>query len=160
MAMTRKKPPVIDSALEQMFLEALAPVSPRPARKAAMKARILARLRPSPGEGLGDFVTVHLHDGAWRRLAPKVYEKALVDAAGLYARLLRLEPGARLPAHDHPTSEECMVLEGEVWLGDEFCVAGEFHFAPRGRRHADIHTARGCLLYVRTGGVGDHPAPR
>lgn len=150
--MTRKKPAVVDPELATFFLEALAPVPPRPARKAAMKARILGRLRPAEAEVPTQFVTVHLHDGTWRRLAPKVYEKPLVDSAGLYARLLRLEPGARLPAHDHPTAEESLVLEGEVWLGDEFCVAGEFHFAPRGARHAAIHTARGCLLYVRTGG--------
>ena len=48
--------------------------------------------------------------------------------------------------------EECVVLEGEVWLGDVFCRAGDFHFAPAGLRHGAIRTEAGCLLYVRTGG--------
>lgn len=151
--------PPIDPALQAGLLEAIAPLAPRRGRGAALKARILRRLGPPPA-GPADFVTVHLHDGAWRRLAPKVYEKPLVDAAGLYARLLRLEPGASLPPHGHDSPEESVVLEGEVWLGEVFCVAGEFHFAPAGARHESVRTARGCLLYVRSGSPAAVPAPR
>jgi quercetin dioxygenase-like cupin family protein len=35
-----------------------------------------------------------------------------------------LYPGASLPAHDHPADEECLVLEGEVMLGDIVGRAG------------------------------------
>lgn len=156
--MTKKRPeaPPIDPEVDHALLESLAPVVLPRRRLAALKRRILERVAPPPP---ADFVTVRQHDGAWRELVPDVFEKPLVDAAGLYARLIRMAPGARLPAHDHESDEECVVLEGEVWLGEEFCVAGEFHFAPRGRRHAEVRTGRGCLLYIRSGS-GSRPGVR
>ncbi len=140
----------IDPDLDERLLEALAPVALPRGRQAALARRLLARTRP-PAAPPREFVTVRQHDGAWRPLAPDVHEKLLVSAPGLYARLIRMAPGAVLPAHDHASDEECVVLEGEVWLGEEFCVAGEFHFAPSGRRHEAARTGRGCLLYIRSG---------
>lgn len=151
----------IAADIDERLLEALAPVPMPRGRRAALGRRILARVAvpvAAPPAAPRDFITVRLHDGAWRPLAPDVFEKPLVSAAGLHARLIRMAPGAVLPAHDHPTDEECVVLEGEVWLGEEFCVAGEFHFAPRGRRHAAARTGRGCLLYIRSAGPGPAPA--
>ena len=151
----RRREPPIPPDLEARLLESLAPLPPPRGRGASLKRRILARTQaPAPRAIPTDFVTVRLHDGAWRQLAPDVFEKPLVTADGLVARLIRMAPGAVLPAHDHDSDEESVVLEGEVWLGEEFCVAGEFHFAPRGLSHAPVRTGRGCLLYVRSGGHG------
>jgi len=136
--------------IKSALLEALAPIQPAPERVEVMRARIFARLAAhASAEG---FLTVHRDDGEWRAIAPRVREKRLVDAAGIYACLLRLEPGASLPAHDHPTPEECVVIEGDVWLGDVFCRAGDFHRAPAGKAHGTVRTDGGCLLYLRTGG--------
>lgn len=141
--------PVLDALLEAELLEGLAPVEPKPTREQAMRARLAQRIA-SPGDE--DFLTVHRHEGEWRTVAPRVSEKRLVDAGGIYACLLRLEAGATLAPHDHPTPEECVVLEGEVWLGGVLCRAGDFHRAPQGRRHGEIRTDSGCLLYLRNGG--------
>jgi quercetin dioxygenase-like cupin family protein len=142
--------PVLDAHLEAELLEGLAPLVPGPGRSESMRSRLAQRVA-ARGDG-EDFVTVHRHEGEWRPVAPRVTEKRLVVADGIYACLLRLEAGASLPPHDHPTPEECVVLEGEVWLGDVFCRAGDFHRAPRGLRHGAIRTEGGCLLYLRTGG--------
>jgi len=142
--------PVLDALLEAELLEALSPIDPVALRAAAMKARLLEEVRAVRASG--DFVTVHGGEGTWRPIAPKVSEKRLLDASGIRARLVRLEPGAVIAPHDHPSAEESVVLEGEVWLGDVFCRAGDFHFAPAGRRHGAVRTETGCLLYVRTGG--------
>ncbi|QJR15627.1 cupin domain-containing protein [Usitatibacter palustris] len=142
--------PVLDALLEGELFEALAPIEPAPVRVGAMRAKLMADV-VALKQG-GDFVTVHRGEGSWRTIAPNVMEKRLVDLAGHYACILKLEPGASLPAHGHPTPEESLVLEGEVWLGDVFCKAGDFHYAPAGLRHGAIRTETGCLLYVRTGG--------
>jgi quercetin dioxygenase-like cupin family protein len=142
--------PVFDALLEGEFLEGLKPIEPSGARAAAMKARVLAEINAA--RDFGDFLTIHRSEGTWKTVAPGVSLKPLVEAPGMRAFLLRLESGASLPAHEHATPEESVVLEGEVWLGHVHCQAGDFHLAPAGRRHGAIRTSTGCLLYVRTGG--------
>lgn len=142
--------PVLDALLEAELLEALRPVEPGPLRAAALKARLQAEL--ASARASGEFVTVLRGQGAWRSVAPGVALKPLVDAPGICAFLLRMDAGASLPPHDHPTREESVILEGEVWLGDVLCHAGDFHLAPAGRRHGTVRTESGCLIYVRTGG--------
>lgn len=140
-------PHVIDAALEAELLEALAPIEPGARRSRSMLERLEARIAGAP-----DFLTVHRGEGEWRALTPLVSEKALVERSGIRACLIRMDKGGWLPPHDHPTPEECVVLEGEVWLGDVHCRAGDFHLAPAGLRHGALRTDEGCLLYVRTGG--------
>ena len=147
MKLKAENPHVIDTPLEAELLEALAPIEPGAARARSMLERLEARIANAPG-----FLTVHRAEGEWRALAPKVSEKFLVERAGIRACLIRMEKGGWLPPHDHPTPEECVVLEGEVWLGDVHCRAGDFHLAPAGLRHGALRTDEGCLLYVRTGG--------
>jgi anti-sigma factor ChrR (cupin superfamily) len=133
-------PSVIDAPLEAELLEALAPIEPGTMRARSMLARIEEGIAaPAPAS----FLTVHRAEGGWHPIAPRVSEKRLVDRPGMCASL---------PPHDHPTAEECVVLEGEVWLGDVHCRAGDFHLAPAGLRHGALRTEAGCLLYVRTGG--------
>lgn len=141
--------PVIDAEIEARLLEALAPIEPGAERVRSMLERLEARIAAEPA---ASFLTVHRAEGEWRAIAPRVSEKRLVERPGVYACLLRMEKGGWLPPHDHPTAEECVVLEGEVWLGDVHCKAGDFHLAPAGLRHGALRTDEGCLLYVRTGG--------
>jgi quercetin dioxygenase-like cupin family protein len=147
MKLKTETPHVIDTPLEAELLEALAPIEPGAARARSMLERLEARIANAP-----DFLTVHRAEGEWRAIAPKVSEKRLVERDGIRASLIRMDKGGWLPPHDHPTAEECVVLEGEVWLGDVHCRAGDFHLAPAGLRHGALRTDEGCLLYVRTGG--------
>jgi hypothetical protein len=120
--------PVLDALLEAEFLEALRPIEPAGAHAAAMRTKILGEI--AAARECGDILTVARADGAWRPVAPGVSLKALAEAAGMRAFMLRMEAGATLPAHDHPTNEESIVLEG----------------------HGVVRAETACLIYVRTGG--------
>ena len=45
--------------------------------------------------------------------------------------------------------EECMMLQGEVFLGDILLRAGEYQLAPAGSLHGDVYSDVGATLFVR-----------
>jgi quercetin dioxygenase-like cupin family protein len=138
----------IDPALRDALQLALKPTDPPANRKAAVLARVLARARTEP-----QLLTVRVDDGEWVRLNPLVEVKKLFQSSSARALLYRVQPGGELPAHEHPTNEECLVISGEMMVGDLVLRAGDFHFAPKGIPHIDIRSASGALFYVRTGVV-------
>jgi len=75
--------------------------------------------------------------------------KVLHEAAGVMSYLLRLAPGASLPAHRHPVDEECVVLEGEVQIGSLRVAAGGFHLGRRDVLHERLESAGGALNFLR-----------
>jgi quercetin dioxygenase-like cupin family protein len=65
--------------------------------------------------------------------------------------LLRLQPGARLPSYVHAADEECLVLEGELWLAEGVRLkAGDYHFAPKGLPHGVAESPSGALVFLRS----------
>ncbi len=73
------------------------------------------------------------------------------DAAAGYATVLvRMAPGASYPAHRHADDEECYVLEGDLQVGEQDMVAGDYQLAPRGSLHPVQSTRGGCLLLLRS----------
>ncbi len=93
-------------------------------------------------------ITVRANEGEWRDFAPRVQSKLLWRNAEAHSLLLRLEPGARVAAHDHPLDEECLMLDGEAFFDDLLLRAGEFQLAPAGTQHGEVTTDVGALLYV------------
>jgi quercetin dioxygenase-like cupin family protein len=142
---------VLDQATEELLLIATQPAEPSPERRQAMRERILARVHAPGQTGLHDFLTIREGEGEWQEFSAGVRKKQLFNDGENEAFLIRMEPGTRCPPHDHHADEECVVLSGEVWLGDVFVRAGDFHLAPKGRPHAEIYSPKGVLLYVRTG---------
>jgi quercetin dioxygenase-like cupin family protein len=65
------------------------------------------------------------------------------------SRFCRLAPGTHLAGHYHPIDEECMMLNGEVFLGDILVQAGDYHFAPARSKHLGITSDTGALFFVR-----------
>ncbi|MBI2824353.1 MAG: cupin domain-containing protein [Planctomycetia bacterium] len=64
--------------------------------------------------------------------------------------LVRMEPGAAIPAHQHEGAEQCTVLSGDFMIGGRRLLAGEYkHFAP-GEFQPVATTSEGCLLLVTT----------
>lgn len=121
---------------------AVAPVAP-PAR---VWDAIVGRLDAPP-----ELLTVRADEGRWEQMQPGVLRKTLwMDrAANVHVFLLRYEPGAVIERHAHGVHEECMMLEGEVFVGDLRLVAGDYHLAPRGTTHARITSPKGALQYIR-----------
>jgi quercetin dioxygenase-like cupin family protein len=130
--------------------EALRPVEPPPDRAAALRARVLDRIRQEGRTQAMDFKTIRSEEG-WFQLAPKIQKKVLyVDReAGTEAYLLRVEPGAEAPPHSHARDELCVVLEGEVAFDDLRLRAGDFHMAMGGSTHSAARSETGAVIYIQ-----------
>ncbi len=156
--LTRETKPPLDMKLVEALGSALMPIEPPSDRAAALRARVLAHAREPQGDVRG-LITVQADEGTWRWFAPGVTIKALYvdEVARTRSFLLRLEPGARLPPHAHQTDEECIVLEGELSLGDLTVGAGGYHLAPAGIPHSEITTKTGALIFLRAGLADEVP---
>lgn len=143
-----------DPALRQQVtdwerrLTPLAATLPEATPRASLWDAIEAAL---DADGPPSTVTVREGEGEWRTLAPGVAIKLLlVDRqAGFQSFLLRLAPGCQLPAHDHHTLEECLLLEGDMLIGDRVYGAGDYHAALPGSRHDPISTRNGGVVFLR-----------
>lgn len=96
-------------------------------------------------------VTVRAHEGEWVPLARGSEVKILLVDKVKRERsfLLRLAPGGHVPAHDHPTTEECMVLSGDMVIGDTVFYPGDFHAALAGVRHPPLTSRNGGVVFIR-----------
>ncbi len=62
--------------------------------------------------------------------------------------LLKFEPGATYPYHDHPAGEEIFMLEGEAIFEEVTLKQGDYLYTPPGFRHSAT-TKTGCtMLFV------------
>lgn len=61
--------------------------------------------------------------------------------------LLKFEPGAKYPAHNHPGGEEVFVLEGEVEFGNKALSAGDYLYTPPNGKHA-VWSKKGCVMLL------------
>lgn len=101
-----------------------------------------------------ELFTIRAHEGRWERVAAGVQRKLLSEdpRTGRRSLLLRLQPGAGYPSHEHPEDEECLVLEGDLRFGDLELRVGDFQLAPAGVPHPAAFSPSGCLLFISTGG--------
>lgn len=87
---------------------------------------------------------------AWEesRLYPGVATKTLIvdPATGLLTMLMRMQPGAKLPDHEHVSIEQTYVIEGSLVCGEGECKAGDFVWRPAGSRHEAWAGPQGGLL--------------
>jgi mannose-6-phosphate isomerase-like protein (cupin superfamily) len=133
--------------LEARLLEALQPPSDAalPAMDAAtIRERLHRRIRETRS-----VTTIAPDEGDWLPFSPKVHIKVLRRDVETQSYLLRLAPGAVLLPHVHGHDEECMVLEGEVRIGDLVVRQGAYHLAPKGVPHEPIRSEGGALLFLR-----------
>lgn len=126
------------------LLGALRPLAPPNA--GAVKSRVMKRVAET-SEGI---TVVRSTAGEWHPYAPGVDFKVLFDDGHTRTWLARLEREARLPGHDHPLSEECLMLEGSVYMGDILVTAGDYLRAEAGTRHTGVYSPTGCVLLVRS----------
>lgn len=81
--------------------------------------------------------------GVWRK--PLAREEA---EQGHATSVVKYEPGASFPPHNHPKGEEILVLEGTFSDETGDFKAGTYFRNPAGYRHAPFST-EGCLLFVK-----------
>lgn len=116
-----------------------------------VKRRLLTRIA---ADQQPNHLTVQAADGRWKSFGDGLTIKVLHRGDAVLSYLVRLAPGAALPAHHHPIDEECIVLEGSLTIGELEVGAGGFHLARRGMLHDRIVSRDGALIFLR-GAVPD-----
>jgi len=90
-----------------------------------------------------------LSEADWKPFRPSVtahwfYQE---EDGGASAGLLRYEPGARVPLHEHVGYEHLLVLEGDQFDEDGTYPAGSFVIHPPGTRHSP-GSVGGCVALL------------
>jgi anti-sigma factor ChrR (cupin superfamily) len=67
--------------------------------------------------------------------------------------MVRLAAGVTVPDHPHPLGEEALLVDGDLEDDQGSYGPGCWVRNPPGSHHW-ASTKNGCLLYVRTGGLG------
>ncbi len=143
--------PALDADLAWRITEAIALETDEPEPlDAAMQARIKRRvLRRIAADNTPRHLTHHAGEDGWQPFGEGVRIKVLHEAGGIMSYLLRLAPGAGLPAHRHPIDEECVVLEGELHIGNLCVAAGGFHMGRKDVMHDRLVSPHGALIFLR-----------
>lgn len=115
-------------------------------RARSIRRRLMERVADADDSHL----TIAADDGDWQPFLDGIRIKVLREQDGMLSYLLRLEPGASLPAHRHPQDEECIVIDGRLQVGTraEF-GPGSYHLAHGGALHAPIRSATGATIFLR-----------
>lgn len=96
----------------------------------------------------GTPLTVRDADAGWPDFAPGVQRRVLWQHAGQAALLYFAEPGAAVPQHTHGHDEECLMVQGELFLDDLLLQAGDYQLAPAGSGHRITQTDTGVVIYA------------
>ncbi|MEA3278747.1 MAG: cupin domain-containing protein [Pseudomonadota bacterium] len=131
-----------------------------PGRMKALYSRLMERIDSEEEAEQAGFVTIRSFDGPWIQIAPKIKKKVLRadPAQGTETYLLRVDPGAEAPPHEHEHDEICLMLEGEVTFGAIHLRAGDYHLAPKGSRHETARSDTGALVLIQTSFDGNQVA--
>lgn len=128
-----------DGALDAVIAEldlAMPPLDP----PSGLWARIADDLAPAPRGP-----RVRLAEGRWRTLSAGVQVKRLWGREGF---LLRCEPGAVVPPHDHAAFEHATVIAGDLVSEGETFGPGDYLGTPAGGAHEAWTTRTGCIVLV------------
>ena len=71
----------------------------------------------------------------WHEGFEGVQTLALWGTPEIVSMLVRFAPGAGVPDHRHAVHEDCLMLEGSMFLGDILLRAGDYQLAPAGGGH-------------------------
>lgn len=87
-------------------------------------------------------------EAGWPEFAPGIRRRVLWTAGGQAALLYRADPGASVPNHSHGHDEECLMVQGELFLDDVLLQQGDYQLAPAGTGHRITETDTGVVLYA------------
>ncbi len=104
-----------------------------------------SRLEPAAGEAAS---TVRDADAGWPEYAPGIRRRVLWQRDGQAALLYHAQPGAAVPHHTHGHDEECLMVQGELFLDDLLLQEGDYQLAPAGTAHRITETDTGVVIYA------------
>ena len=131
-----------------LIAESIAPVAPPPGLKDRLMTRIANYQEMKP---LAD---VRSHDDNWKLgVMPGVDIKPLFKdkQTGMNTMLVRMEPGARLPAHYHHDVEQCLMVKGDIRWGELVYEEGDFVVMGKNTAHPEIYTVHGNIMLIMSG---------
>lgn len=115
--------------------------------KTSVLKEFLGGLLPHQGQ---PSLTVYTHDeSAWQTLAPGVSRKQLYTDGKRTSCFYRLAAEAEFSGILLTQAQECMVLQGEVFLGDQLLQACDYQVALEGSRYRTIFSDVGAVLFMR-----------
>jgi anti-sigma factor ChrR (cupin superfamily) len=135
------------------------PIAPDPGTKDTLLRRIEAASAPSPlrgsfqgGAEAPDGVVINrATDAVWKDSdieGIRIRMLHIDPARNQFTAVVRMEAGRSYPRHLHNGPEECLVLEGELAVGDILMRAGDYQRMPAGSCHGVQRTEGGCLLLI------------
>lgn len=83
----------------------------------------------------------------WAPSTPGVSVMTLCGDSQVVSMLVRFEAGASVLDHQHTIDEDCLVLRGDMYLGDILLRTGDFQFAPAGSSHFGEMSDGGVTFY-------------
>lgn len=92
--------------------------------------------------------TVHDAQAGWAEFSPGIQRRVLWQRDGQAALLYYAQAGALVPAHRHGHDEECLMVQGELFLDDLLLQPGDYQLAPAGTGHRITHTDTGVVIYA------------
>ena len=145
----KNKPEVLDQVALEAIAEAVRQSELTDAQRRSMRERIADRIAPPQPMNTQ---TVRGDTVEWMSAWPNVWVKILRQdpAINLQMVMFRIEPGGVVPAHTHTEEEECLVISGEILIGDHRVGQGDLHIAKPGADHGDITTRTGATVLVRS----------
>ena len=138
---------LLPEKITDALLEAIKPVQPETSQAKNLRTRVLNKIHEAKAAESRDLLTVEKDKGDWVEVSPLAKFKMLLENGNSSSFIVKLEAGAEFPGHEHPEDEECVMLEGDLWIGDLHLFAGDYHMAPQGVHHGDIRTDTGALLF-------------
>lgn len=108
----------------------------------------LLYLREAPAAG--DEAAVHTardKDLPWFPHAPGIERRVVWQSGSEAAMLYRVQPGGSVPCHGHGHDEECLMIEGDVFVDDLLLRAGDYQLAPAGTTHQGVCSDTGGILF-------------
>jgi len=128
--------------LDAIVAESIEPIAP----PMELRERILGAAMSVPQNTR----TVRAGEGRWFNVVPGVTVKPLsIDPVRDTATILmKVEPGSRIPGHDHGGAEDTFVISGSCRVGEATLLKGDFHHADAGTSHPEIVSDEGCMLLL------------
>jgi anti-sigma factor ChrR (cupin superfamily) len=94
--------------------------------------------------------TVRQVDRKWEETAFPGVEicRLFVDGEGGGALIVKMQPGAIYPMHEHGGREQFYLISGDMRIGVKSFNAGDYHRAESGTVHEVVSTIGGCSCLV------------
>lgn len=84
----------------------------------------------------------------WKDFGPGLQRRLLSRGPDAASYVVRVAPGATIPAHDHERVEHSYIPSGSIEVEGTLCRAGDYHRAAAGTRHRGPYSAEGCVILL------------